>query len=93
MSLTTPVYPGVNLDANNGPQMNAVATVFIVLSFTTLVLRFLSRLSTHIAIEVDDWLIVIAAVELPANLFCAVDADNSTPGIMLGLHRDSDRRG
>ena len=64
MSLTTPLYPGVKLDANDGPQMNAVAIVFIVLSFSTLVLRFFSRLSTHIPIEMDDWLIVMAAVGL-----------------------------
>lgn len=93
MSLVTPVYPGVNLDANDGPQMNAVAIVFIVLSFITLVLRFFSRLSTKIAIEVDDWLIVIAAVGLDVELFCVVDVDNSTAGILLGLHCDSDCRG
>lgn len=64
MSLITPVYPGVNLDANDGPQMNAVAIVFIILSSFTLVLRLVSRLSTRIPIEMDDWLIVIAAVRL-----------------------------
>lgn len=64
MSLITPVYPGVNVDANDGPQMNAVAIVFIILSFVTLVLRLFSRLSTRIPIEMYDWLIVIAAVRL-----------------------------
>ena len=62
MSFTTPTYPGINLDANEGPQTNAVAIVFIVLSFITLVLRFFSRLNTHVPIELDDWLIVVAAV-------------------------------
>ncbi len=64
MSFTTPVYPGVNLDANEGPPMNAVAVVFIVFSFVTLILRFFSRLNTHIRIDTDDWLIVVAAVSL-----------------------------
>ena len=78
MSLITPVYPGVNLDANDGPQMNAVAIVFIILSGLTLVLRLFSRLSTRIPIEMDDWLIVIAAVRLyRSRSFCAVDIDNA----------------
>ena len=62
MPFTTPTYPGINLEANEGPQTNAVAIVFIVLSFITLVLRFISRLNTHVSIELDDWLIVVAAV-------------------------------
>lgn len=69
MSLTTPVYPGINLDANDGPQMNSVAIIFIVLSFITLVLRFFSRLSTHVSIEMDDWLIVVAAVGLRRSTY------------------------
>ena len=69
MSLKTPVYPGVNLDANDGPQMNAVAIVFIILSFITLLFRLFSRLSTRIPIEMDDWLIVIAAVRLCRSRF------------------------
>lgn len=93
MSLITPVYPGVNLDANDGPQMNVAAIVFMILSFITLVLRFFSRLSTHIAIELDDWLIVIAAVGLKEDLFFAVDTENPTADIFLGLRRDSNRRG
>ena len=67
MSFTTPIYPGVNPDANDGPQMNAVAIIFIVLSFITLVLRYFSRLYTHVPIELDDWLIVVAAVRLYNN--------------------------
>ena len=64
MSLTTPLYPGVNLDANKGPQMNVVAVVFITLSFITLALRVLSRLKTNVPIGMDDWLIMVAAVGL-----------------------------
>lgn len=64
MSFTTPVYPGVDLDANEGPQLNAVAIVSIILSLITLVLRFFSRLHTHVSIGLDDWLIVVAAVGL-----------------------------
>ncbi|KAF6233946.1 hypothetical protein HO173_007776 [Letharia columbiana] len=62
MEFTTPVYVGVNLDANDGPQMNAVAIIFIILSFTTLVLRLFSRLHTKVSIGMDDELIVVAAV-------------------------------
>lgn len=62
MEFTTPVYAGVNLDANDGPQMKAVAIIFIILSFTTLVLRLFSRLHTKVSIGMDDELIVVAAV-------------------------------
>ena len=64
MSFTTPVYPGVHLDGNQGPQMNAVAIVFTTLSFLTLALRLFSRLRTQVPIGMDDWLIVVAAVGL-----------------------------
>lgn len=62
MSFQTPVYPGINLNADQGPQLNAVGIAFIVLSFVTLVLRLISRLRTKVPIEADDWLIVAAAV-------------------------------
>ena len=67
MSFTTPIYPGVNLDANDGPQMDTVAIIFIVFTFITLVLRYYSRLATNVSIELDDWLIVVAAVRLHNN--------------------------
>lgn len=67
MSFITPVHPGINLDANDGPQTNAVAIIFIVMSFMTLVLRFFSRLTTHVSIDLDDQLIVVAAVGLNEN--------------------------
>ena len=74
MSFTTPVYPGINLDANDGPHMNAVAIAFIVLSFLTLVLRFFSRLNTHVSIEMDDWLVVVAAVRLHQSRYITYTA-------------------
>ena len=44
--------------------MNAVAAVFIVLTFITLSLRLISRLRTKAPVEADDWLIFTAAVRL-----------------------------
>ena len=72
MSFSTPVYPGINLDANDGPQMNAVAIAFIVLSCITLALRLFSRLYTHVTIDVDDWLILVAAVSLELKQICHI---------------------
>jgi len=62
MSFPTPLYPGVDPDANQGPQLNAVAIAFIVLSLVTLVLRLISRLRTRVPIGTDDFLILAAAV-------------------------------
>ena len=94
MSFTTPLYPGINLNANKGPQMNAVAIVSIVLSFIILVLRFTSRLTTNLCIELDDWLIVVATVGLHKNRYIpCTETDNPMLGIFLGLHRDRDFRG
>ena len=62
MSFSTPVYAGVDPNANEGPQLNAVAITFVVLSFVTLVLRLISRLRTKVPIEADDWLVLTAAV-------------------------------
>lgn len=67
MSFTTPEYPGIDLEANDGPQTKAVAIAFIVLSFMTLLLRYLSRLYIHVPIDLDDWLIVVAAVRFHAS--------------------------
>ena len=64
MSFTAPMYSGISTNANAHPQMNALALVFIVLSFITLVLRYFCRIFTHVPIELDDWLIVVAAVRL-----------------------------
>ena len=67
MPFTTPIYPSTNPDGNDDPPTNAVAIIFIVLFFITLVLRYFSRLFTHVFIELDDWLIVVAAVRLHNN--------------------------
>ena len=58
MALTTPTYPGINLDANDGPATNAVAIASIFLSRVTLILRFTSRLRTQVTFGLDDcmWL-------------------------------------
>lgn len=61
MSFPTPTYPGVDLDANKGPQMNTVAVAFIVLSSAVLALRLVSRVVTHVSAGMDDWLIGVAA--------------------------------
>lgn len=65
MSFQTPVYPGVDLDADEGPQMYAVAVAFIVLSLAFLVLRLISRTVTHVSAGLDDWLIGVAAAGHP----------------------------
>ena len=88
MSLPTPIYPGINLDANAGPQMNAVAIASIILSCITIILRLISRLNTHVPIDMDDWLIVVAAVRFynsKPNLFTEVwqSCPRSFPGVSL----------
>lgn len=62
MSFPTPIVPGIDLNANLGPQINAVATFFLCLSFATVALRFFSRVYTKIEIGKDDWLLLGAAV-------------------------------
>ena len=64
MSFTTPVVPGLDLDASKGPKINAVSIAFICLSLVTVAVRFFSRYSTNISVGIDDWLIVAAAVHL-----------------------------
>ena len=64
MSFPTPIYAGVDPNDNQGPQLNAVAIAFIVLTFITLGLRLLSRLRTNVPIEADDWFALTAAVSL-----------------------------
>ncbi len=61
MAFETPIYPGIDLDADEGPQMYAVAVAFIVLSLSFLVLRLISRVVTQISAGMDDWLIGLAA--------------------------------
>lgn len=61
-SFPTPYVPGLDINANRGPQMNAVGASFIVITFLVLLLRLISRLYTHIRIWLDDWLILAAAI-------------------------------
>jgi len=58
-------------EANQGPQLNAVAIAFIVLSFVTLVLRLISRLRTRVPIGTDDFLILAAAVRFHTSKMVA----------------------
>ncbi|KAF7906297.1 hypothetical protein EAF00_000576 [Botryotinia globosa] len=44
----TPVYPGVNLDANKGPKINSVSGIFIGISLITIFVRVFSRWWTKI---------------------------------------------
>ncbi|MCJ1251006.1 hypothetical protein MMC30_008237 [Trapelia coarctata] len=62
MSFPTPEVPGLDPDANYGPQMNSVAAAFLCLSVAVIALRFFSRVYTRIEVGTDDWLIVAAAV-------------------------------
>ncbi|KAF7949827.1 uncharacterized protein EAE97_003336 [Botrytis byssoidea] len=57
----TLVYPGVNLDANEGPKINSVSGVFIGISLITIFVRVFSRWWTKIEFWVDDYLILIGA--------------------------------
>ena len=68
MSLQTPQYPGLDPNANRGPIINAVGIIFVCLVFATISLRFFSRIYTHIAIAIDDWLILVATVSLAINI-------------------------
>ncbi|KAJ8061871.1 hypothetical protein OCU04_009662 [Sclerotinia nivalis] len=61
MSFTTPIYPGVNLEANEGPLLKAVSISFISLTVYTIVTRLFSRRYTKIPLGLDDLLILIAA--------------------------------
>lgn len=58
----TPTYPGINVDANLGPYINAVCGVTIGLSFSAVCLRFFSRWWTKVEFGKDDYLIVIGVV-------------------------------
>ncbi|QSZ33175.1 hypothetical protein DSL72_002761 [Monilinia vaccinii-corymbosi] len=62
MSLETPTYPGINLDANEGPQLEIVSIAFISLTIFTIAIRSFSRWYTKITLGLDDLLILIAAI-------------------------------
>ncbi|KAK4696408.1 hypothetical protein P7C71_g1495, partial [Lecanoromycetidae sp. Uapishka_2] len=85
MSLQTPQYPGLNPDANRGPQINAVAITFLCFSFVVLVFRFISRVYTRVAIGTDDWLIVAAAVFAWCfTILCLVNVQDNHYGQHIG---------
>jgi type II secretory pathway component PulF len=58
----TPVYPGVDPEADLDPQLNAVCVAFICISFIAIAFRFIARKVTGINYGWDDWLIILAAV-------------------------------
>ncbi|TGO47489.1 hypothetical protein BCON_0275g00050 [Botryotinia convoluta] len=62
MSFTTPVYPGINLEANEGPLLKAVSIAFIALTVCTIAIRFFSRWYTKIPLGLDELFILIAAI-------------------------------
>lgn len=86
MSFTTPVVPGLDLNANYGPQVNAVGIFFMCLSLATVVLRFFSRAYTKIEIGTDDWLLLGAAVWFLIP-FSMLVSDFPSLGLLLGLYR------
>jgi hypothetical protein len=61
----TPIYPGIDVDANVGPYINSVCGVAIGLSFVTLSLRFFTRWWSQIEFGKDDYLILVGVVCLP----------------------------
>lgn len=67
MPFETPVYPGIDLDSDEGPHMYTVAVAFIVLSLAFLVLRLISRAVTQVPAGMDDWLIAVAAAGHPES--------------------------
>ncbi|TGO63201.1 hypothetical protein BOTNAR_0103g00200 [Botryotinia narcissicola] len=62
MSFTTPIYPGINLEANEGPLLKAVSIAFIALTVCTIAIRFFSRWYTKIPLGLDELFILIAAI-------------------------------
>ncbi|KAA8564337.1 hypothetical protein EYC84_011281 [Monilinia fructicola] len=62
MSLKTPTYPGINLNADEGPLLKAVSYAFISLTVMTIAVRSFSRWYTKISFGLDDLFILIAAI-------------------------------
>ncbi|KAF7914522.1 uncharacterized protein EAF01_000928 [Botrytis porri] len=62
MSFATPIYPGINLEANEGPLLKAVSIAFMVLTVCTIAIRFFSRWYTEIPLGLDELFILIAAI-------------------------------
>lgn len=62
LPLLTPDYPGLDLNANQGPKIIAVSAVLIAISTIAVILRFMSRMVSKAGLWWDDWLIVAAMV-------------------------------
>ncbi|RAL58632.1 hypothetical protein DID88_003552 [Monilinia fructigena] len=59
--IPTPIYPGIKLDVNQRPYVNALVITFTAISFITICLRLFSRWWTKIEMWWDDYLIIFAA--------------------------------
>ena len=82
MPLITPDYPGLDINANQGPKIIAVSAILIIISTIAVILRFVSRMVSKAGLWWDDWLIVGAMVRLD-GLLGKKEADNgssSCPG-------------
>ncbi|ATZ57858.1 hypothetical protein BCIN_15g03810 [Botrytis cinerea B05.10] len=64
MSFATPIYPGIDLEANEGPLLKTVSIAFITLTACTIAIRFFSRWYTKISLGLDELFVSIAAVIL-----------------------------
>lgn len=62
LPLLTPDYPGLDLNANQGPKIIAVSAILIAISTIAVILRFMSRMVSKAGLWWDDWLIVAAMV-------------------------------
>ena len=62
MPLITPESPGLDVNANQGPRIIAVAAVLITISTMAVILRFVSRLVSQAGFWWDDWTILAALV-------------------------------
>ncbi|TVY71505.1 Satratoxin biosynthesis SC1 cluster protein [Lachnellula suecica] len=58
----TPIYPGVDPNANQGPIVSNVSIVLLIISVITICLRMFSRWWTKIEFWIDDYLILFTAL-------------------------------
>ncbi|KAH8598657.1 hypothetical protein B0O99DRAFT_684044 [Bisporella sp. PMI_857] len=77
----TPIYPGIDVNANLGPYINTVCGVTIGLSLVTICLRFFSRWWTKIELGIDDYLIIVgAAFSWTFSIMCIVQVQENFYG-------------
>ncbi|TEY59784.1 hypothetical protein BOTCAL_0186g00050 [Botryotinia calthae] len=62
MSFATPIYPGIDLEANEGPLLKTVSIAFITLTECTITIRLFSRWYTKISLGLDELFVSIAAI-------------------------------